>query len=1054
MQTPTSNTSLVLNSKFNKLFDWEFYVWYNKDLIESGINTKDKAILHWNKFGKKENRKYYDLNFDWEYYIALHPDLLQHNINTKSKAICHWRDNGEAEQRIAIDHNFDWKYYIFKYSNLVENGIHTKEQAICHWINIGKPSGLIGKNIDDIDINYYFKKYNQIKWFNMNTIEKAQLHWYIFGRHSNYLKSEKHELNEDLHFNWEYYILFNNLSKYIFNKQSAITHWEETGKKQGFVCSNFAFKQTYDQVLQYTILPEVNVDLSLKYKNNYIIHDKDDSSILDVDDIIFTNKYNTPNFKPLILIPSMLSILEQNKLINNQFILIIDFGNFGGGTTFFINLIISKYKKETNFLIARNFNGIVHFYINDDIKINNTYLPNDSVNFLYQHKKYINKIFINSIVGHDDIFINSLFLLEKPIDIITHDYSIIFKSPQMYFHEITSSISNNQFIKLNNYHNIITQNIENLYIYRELLNNQTNAIVTTLPDFTQKNKQVFKTNSSKLIIGILGNITSIKGYYVVEKIIDFTKFNPNIEVIIFGKILNLSYIKQYPYNNIHELNELLEKYKPNLWVETSLWPETYSYTLSIMMITELPIYYHEKQYPSVIKNRLSNYQYAYEFKNIDIFIENLNNTSYDQPFSATNISGKSEFWTIHPTIYYNSFWDNYFGNTNTIKNINDYYVNLNNSNVSFKNNSLFNPYLSQNKFNIAAYCVYFPQFHYFTENDINFYPGFTDINNIDHLTRCYPNIDVETPSNSDYDLKNIMEYNLTANSTLIQKQIDILYKYGMQGFAMYYYWFSCNTITNKNMLMADVIDQFFLENLDAKNRKIFFIWANEDWTKNPAFGHITDKIENKYNANELQPNIDNLIRYFKHANYLKIDNKPVFFLHHPWFLTQNELDEFKLLLATACISEGFNGVYFLVNSIDKIYDNHLHYDFHFNYKKNKSSVYFDENKQRCLDYKKYINQEIKYNSENIKTVVFDFDNRPRLCLPDRLQFSTICANISEIDQCECVKRTVSSYENTEDGINKIMLINGWNEWGERMAVEPSNNRGFYYLNMLRHFLSI
>ena len=47
--------------------------------------------------------------------------------------------------------------------------------------------------------------------------------------------------------------------------------------------------------------------------------------------------------------------LNINFLDNlKNFILIIDFNNGGGGTSFFINAIISKYKNYQTFVIARN----------------------------------------------------------------------------------------------------------------------------------------------------------------------------------------------------------------------------------------------------------------------------------------------------------------------------------------------------------------------------------------------------------------------------------------------------------------------------------------------------------------------------------------------------------------------------------------------------------------------------------------------------------------------------------------------------------------------------
>ena len=273
----------------------------------------------------------------------------------------------------------------------------------------------------------------------------------------------------------------------------------------------------------------------------------------------------------------------------------------------------------------------------------------------------------------------------------------------------------------------------------------------------------------------------------------------------------------------------------------------------------------------------------------------------------------------------------------------------------------------------------------------------------------------------------------------------------MNGFAIYYYWFSVNTITNKNMIMDDVINKFFNDSINMLNRKVFFIWANENWTNNPAFGNIGAKIENIYDAASFKQNIDNLMCYFKHVNYLKIDNKPVFFLHHPWFLNISEINLFKQMLCNECILNNFEGVHFIINSMNNIYENQSHYNFHFNYKKSPH-LYLDENKQRYFDYEKYIN-DIDYtnNTSNIQTLVFDFDNRARLCNPDRLSMSTICKNNTEYNMNRFIKDTLNSYKmkNKSTKIDNILLVNAWNEWGEKMAVEPSNERGFYYLNLIK-----
>jgi len=53
------NKLLQLIKPMKKIsFDWKFYIETHKDLREAGIDTEEKAIAHWKKFGRREGRIY------------------------------------------------------------------------------------------------------------------------------------------------------------------------------------------------------------------------------------------------------------------------------------------------------------------------------------------------------------------------------------------------------------------------------------------------------------------------------------------------------------------------------------------------------------------------------------------------------------------------------------------------------------------------------------------------------------------------------------------------------------------------------------------------------------------------------------------------------------------------------------------------------------------------------------------------------------------------------------------------------------------------------------
>lgn len=698
----------------------------------------------------------------------------------------------------------------------------------------------------------------------------------------------------------------------------------------------------------------------------------------------------------------------------NKFVLILDFPNLGGGTTFFLSSIISKYKYYNTFVIARNIDGKLILYINNDYQLEKQYTLDESIDFLNKYVMNIEKIFINHLIAHDIKFIKKITELDKEITFITHDYYLFSTVPNPFIEKI-----GNKQIVLDKCSKLITQNYNNLHFYEKIIkaNPQMEIIISELPDYKEKETLV-KTNNTKIVIGIIGMINEIKGNKILADINKYFSTNDKIEIVVFGGT-NVNFAKKSVYYDIKELNKLLIEYKPNLLLELSVWPETYSYTLTLGMITDLPILYVRKTGYFTVENRLSKYSKSFSFDTL----EQLEKLIVEK--------AQSEFYTISPYVFYNEFWNNYFNKDNEKQ-----------SKQSITNKK----YVS----NINLYPIYFPQFHEIKENNISFYDKFTDIKNLSMLKVE----NKETPNLQVLELKSIEDYNLT-NLKLIQKQIDILTDYELSGFAIYYYWFSTNTITNQNMTMEKVINQFFDPKLNIRDKKVFFIWANENWSSNPAFGNSTHTIANNYDLTNIEKNVENLLKYFSNSNYLKIENCPVLMIYHPWFIKYDDLILFKEILTTRCIENNFSGIKLYVNSMNGKVENFDNFIIHFNYKKQSNKFYCPNDKQAYLDYEKYIGSEFTNIDVNkINTLVFDFDNRARLYKPDKIKLSTICINNTEFNKIRYIDKIKNIYKNLNTDINEpnILLINAWNEWGEKMNIEPSNEYGFYYLNLISEYL--
>lgn len=852
----------------------------------------------------------------------------------------------------------------------------------------------------DFNWKAYIKLNHDIK--HITNEDDAISHYCNYGVNEG--RTYKYKIPYD--FNWKTYIKLNPDIKYITNEADARKHYRHYG-----INTHRLYKLNNNNTCLFR-LPSPQLLISNKdkgYEQNTNVY-----SCLDESTIKLTKPFfELENYKHYSVNENILNNL-------NQFWLVVDFDNGGGGTTFFLNTIVSKYKYNQTFVIIRSYNGNHEININEDYKINGDYNDENICVFLDTFKHKFSKCFINHTKGHSTLFLNKLISLNKYIISITHDYSFISTNPQPYYHELSDLLkNNNKIIDINCVDLLITQHKLNVDIFTSSYKKKIEIV--QLPDYKYSETK-HKYKNACVMIGIIGNIIDIKGRKILHLIQNYYINNPDIKIVVFGHVKSSICENIHCYNDISNLNKLLVTHKPNVLLELSLWPETYSYTLTLSMLTRLPILYFKKNFPSVVVNRLKKYKNAYSFDTLS------------QLDALVGIHKQSYLYTIKPVLYFDQYWDNLF---------------ITNSNKLHKSLS----YVEKTPVhNIKSYFIYFPQFHQMPENDCLFYDGFNDIKNLE-LYNSSVDVTLETPLLEYLKIDHYNKYDLT-NKNILQKQIDLIEHYGFEGIAMYYFWFSRNNISTHKMVMSKVVDLFFSSEINNKNCNIFFIWANEDWTDNPAFGiSAKHKIKNIYDEDSFKQNALNLIPYFKHANYLKIDNKPVFFVYHNYLL--ENIDLFYEILDRVCVKNGFDGVHLVLNSFgDDSTSNSRFTKFYinFNYKK-YTSRFIDTNNQLTIDYKEYIDEEEHINPNTIQTLVWDFNNKPRLCKPDRLDKSTICINNTEINKVLFAKKLLQTYDRpNKTEVENILLINSFNEWGEKMAFEPSEQYGYYNMNTLHDLL--
>lgn len=1028
-----------------------FVIKINDDIIDV-INYRNNKVITMNYF-----------DFDGTYELI--EDVL---IIQWSNGITHYYIKNENIYEHYIFKNFDITYYSQQRKKFL-----TWNECFKDWIIEGRRQNIQYKKTFILYTNYKIKKLDKIN--ETTLIDKENINY-------NYkIENEILTINDDI-----YYLFNNNVwvdektEFYDTDKWTDVKNYKGSKKENGFfvlnekiiIKSNKIFKNhnivkikdNYYDVINYVYLNDYSIpenfdwiyylkniehknyntltkneayEIFLSNEHNYI----DNSKILineEIKNIVINHSYKTIKGLNLNEYLESIEIIKNSvlkiSLINNEIkyyaklnddyyeeinyqkqtifemiktVYIISNLN-GGGAVKYLNDIKNKYNNVKYKYIKSNDDLLSYSYETTDlIFIQHLFLTDIKLNDL-----------INVKIHHDPrmiISIHDFYWIEKKD--VERNFENQIRAPwhSNYLHE--NNIINKEIIKLFELcEDILHPSLFTYKNYSKYFDNH-NFNLTYHNDYEeQKNINYNKIKNNIITIGIMHELTTYKGIEQINFLMNnFTRYkNYQIKYLIVYK--NLKPYEENEFNNVVIENNIHGFFLLNKW------GETHCYLLTKIFNIGLPLLYNNFGAFKERINSYENYYKVYETEN-DVDLTSLTftkliNTYYKFLDDIILNSNKNIKISNNVNINYNPYYDKLFS--------------------SMKNKESI----------VKPYAIYFPQFHSFKENNLNYYKGFSDTQNLKaYLLNSNNEENLHTPNMKLYGYKSIDDYDLN-NFELQQKQINIAKKYGLSGFAIYYYWFSKNTITNENVIMSHGYDNFFKS--EQENFNFYFVWANEDWSNNPAF-NTSNLILNEYNDNEYNKNLKNLLKYFKHVNYLKIDNKPVFYIHHPQYI--KNLNKLYNVFDNFCIQNGFNGIHMIYNhSTDQMknYDNTYH--FHPNYKKIGVSIYYDENNKAMLNYDKYYNHNVIKNHTHPECVFMDFNNTARLYIPDKLKLKTYTSNNSLKNVLRMFKNAINSYYKNEK-YNNILLINAWNEWGEKMHIEPSEEYGFKFLNMLKGCLN-
>tara|TARA_Y100000992_G_scaffold282956_1_gene231874 strand:- start:3303 stop:5318 length:2016 start_codon:yes stop_codon:yes gene_type:complete len=406
-------------------------------------------------------------------------------------------------------------------------------------------------------------------------------------------------------------------------KKKLWNHWNKYGKEEKRVIKSIKNNITKNDNVKRIISTNSTILSTNNTKLHNIVHDKP------FHDYIYyshqmDNLLNKINFK-------------QDKSMKN--ILVFDMMFIKGGAYVYLQNLILKYKDKWNFLIIRETmkDNLLTVSLNDEAfiltNINSTKLQEFIKNINYEY------VLINSLVNQSNEHINFIKNLNGYKIGITHDFSILYEEVQPIDCEnLTKKLDESFYDLLLTQHKINEKNMK--------LNNN---VTVELPDYFEK-KNIHYTSNNKIKVGIIGAISVIKGmnfYKDLANYINENNLHDKFELKIFGITSIHVNIQRESYKDIDMLNNQLIDFKPNIILEASIWPETWSYTLTLSKIISCPILYLKKNFNSVVPSRLQDIE-SYEFNTVDECVNLME--KYSQNY----------FYTIKNELKYPYFYDSLF----------------------------------------------------------------------------------------------------------------------------------------------------------------------------------------------------------------------------------------------------------------------------------------------------------------------------------------------------------------------------------------------------------
>jgi hypothetical protein len=340
--------------------------------------------------------------------------------------------------------------------------------------------------------------------------------------------------------------------------------------------------------------------------------------------------------------------------------------------------------------------------------------------------------------------------------------------------------------------------------------------------------------------------------------------------------------------------------------------------------------------------------------------------------------------------------------------------------------------MTNNINNTKIYALYFPQFHEVELNNKLWGKSFTDW---DWVRKAKPLF-----KGHKQPVKPLLGYYDASKKETIVKQVNLANNFGIDGFIIYFYMFK------DDFIVMDTPLNIIYDNKDI-NINYCIYWVNEDWT-NTWYGSEKEVLMKQHN---LRPKIfkETIQKYLDDPRYIRVDGKPLVMFHRD---TQNGRAVNAHVKQTCfTIMKDNNPKKAIKNNIniptERIYD--TYYERLPDIKWNVAKYEKGKNMPKIYRYDS-INKISNKTDEYIRSVFVSFDNTPRRTKTT----NGVIVSGSNPHKFELYLRDkmmkTAKYNNKH--LN-FVIVNAWNECSEGNNLEPDDNHGYGYLNVIKKLTS-